>query len=338
VFRDLRSPHISCNAAVYPGVTSYGSVFELVHDATLRRVERDILSPDYVQNMKEIVLKQSDTNSALISAINRNGGNFSVLAFSVSGNPRLLLKTIARCPELKTAEVNDLIKGFYRSTIWAEHSSLADSYKGHAGLIEWGRNFVEGEVLPQTKSKNDKRLLEGQNESTCYFWIHKDAPETVRHALRLLAYTGIVQKMDEGVRGTRSEVGTRYSVNFGCLLALEAHPSPTGIELAKALSIKRFSEFGANHPAFEQIRNFTLTLEAPNMLEVVKENLERSIDELELTEHQNQELKKIEITTIGQILKADENLFVEKMHYVGPVRARRIKNIADNAVLEYLSG
>jgi hypothetical protein len=34
LFRDLRSPYLSCNAAVYPGVTSYGSTFEAAHDAT----------------------------------------------------------------------------------------------------------------------------------------------------------------------------------------------------------------------------------------------------------------------------------------------------------------
>lgn len=35
LFRDLRSPYISCNAAVYPGVTSYGPTFQVAHDATV---------------------------------------------------------------------------------------------------------------------------------------------------------------------------------------------------------------------------------------------------------------------------------------------------------------
>jgi hypothetical protein len=161
VFRDLRSPFIGCNAAVYPGVTSYGSVFELTHDATLRRLERDILAPNYVENMKDIVLRQAASDTSLVSAINRNGANFAVLAYCVSGNPRLLLKTVQKCPNLKTGEVNDLVKEFYRSTIWAEHSGLAESYAGHAALIEWGRNFVEREVLPQNQSQERQEIVRG---------------------------------------------------------------------------------------------------------------------------------------------------------------------------------
>jgi hypothetical protein len=40
LFRDLRSPYISCNAAVYPGVTSYGEVFQYTQDATFISVNR----------------------------------------------------------------------------------------------------------------------------------------------------------------------------------------------------------------------------------------------------------------------------------------------------------
>lgn len=338
IFRDLRSPFISCNAAVYPGVTSYGDVFEMTHDATLRRIEREILEDKYVDHMKEIVLRQAQTNTALMTAMSKNGANFATLAYCVSGNPRLLLKTVAQCPNLRTSEVNDVIRNFYRSTIWSEHSGLAASYKGHEPLIAWGRNFIENDVLPQTKAKNDKRSSEGQNESTCYFWIHKDSPETVKHALRLLAYTGIVEKGAEGIRGTRSELGTRYAVNFGCLLSLEGTPLAIGLDLAKNLSIRRFSEYGANHAAFDSIRNLTVGIGGSDTAEILKVQLDSSIDELDITLHQNQELKRIGINSIAQVLKADEALFIERMAYVGPVRARKIKNTADNAVLEYLSG
>lgn len=64
LFRDLRSPYISCKAAVYPGVTSYGNTFEMSHDATYLRIERDILSDEYLASMKDIVLRQADENLA----------------------------------------------------------------------------------------------------------------------------------------------------------------------------------------------------------------------------------------------------------------------------------
>src|SRR3978361_467175 len=40
LFRDLRSHCITCNAAVYPGVTSFGETFQPAHDATMLSLER----------------------------------------------------------------------------------------------------------------------------------------------------------------------------------------------------------------------------------------------------------------------------------------------------------
>lgn len=334
LFRDLRSPYIGCNAAVYPGVTSYGDVFELTHDATLKRLERDMSSTWYMEGMRDLALRQVESTTA--AAILRNINMFSVLAYCVSGNPRLLLKNLAACPQLRAAEVNELIKKFYRSGIWSEHTSLAETYAGHRALIDWGRNFIEAEVLPRLNERNLRALRDGDTESSCYFWIHRDAPESVRHALRLLAYTGIVQKGEDAIRGTRAELGTRYTVNFGCALSLQAYPTAVGLDLAKKLSIKRFIEFGANHPSFEAIR--TITVEGEDTLRSLNEQLNRPLDELDLTDWQKSQLKKSGIMTVGQILRTDESFFITKLHYVGPKRARRIKNAADAAVLEYLSG
>jgi hypothetical protein len=336
LFRDLRSAYIGCNAAVYPGVTSYGDVFELTHDATPKRLERDMISARYVDNMREIALRQVESSTA--ASILRNENTFSVLAYCVGGNPRLLLKNLAQCPDLRAPEVNELIKTFYRAGIWSEHSSLAETYAGHKPLIDWGRNFIETEVLPKLYERTQRALREPDAESSCFFWIHRDAPESVKHALRLLAYTGIVQKGEDAIRGTRAELGTRYTVNFGCVLALHATPTAVGAELVRKLSVKRFVEFGGNHLSYESIRNATIHLDGENMLQVLTEQLARPVTELDLTEWQKGRLREIGFSTIGQILKSDESVFIEKLRYVGPKRARRIKNAADAAVLEYLSG
>ena len=335
IFRDLRSPYISCNAAIYPGVTSFGPVFESTHDATIKRITRYVMSKRYVENMKDIAFKQVD--STLAKVIERNGQNFAVLAYAVSGNPRILLKTLAQARGMRISDINDTIKAFYRSTIWTEHSGLAESYRGHRPFIDWGRNFIENVVLPETNTKNDKRQHEGQDESTCYFWIHRDAPESVKHALRLLEYTGIVQKGDDGIRGTRSEIGSRYAINLGCLFALESAPASTALDIVRNLSIKRFSEFGKDHPAYSELQNTAANYEEPDMLKILKEQLEKSIDHLDISEYQNEKLKEAGLNEIGSVLRAPEHVLIEKILYVGEIRARRIKNAAQAAVLEYLS-
>lgn len=211
LFRDLRSPYITCNAAVYPGVTSFGETFQPIHDATMMAIDRDVLSDKYVPNMREIVEKQAD--SSLMANIVRNGQNFAILAYASNGNPRVLLKTLALTLRVNSQEINEVVREYYRNDIWGEHSLLSEKYTGHRSMIDWGRKFIENVVLPELQRKN-AQYLAADKKSTSFFWIHRDAPQSVKEALRLLAYTGIVTEHATGIKATRAEVGTRYMVSL----------------------------------------------------------------------------------------------------------------------------
>ena len=217
LFRQLRTPYIDCNAAVYPGVTSYGDSFEISHDAKLISLERNIQDNDYLDIMEQIVYKQATKEK--IKKIKEQKGNFKILAYSASGNPRILLKTLDQCNNFKSDTIIRVIKDFYIAEIWSEHSALGERYIGHREIVDWGRNFIEEKVIPSTKDKNKRRT--SYKQSTCYFWIHRDVPEVVKESLRLLEYTGIVRKNGERIRATSSNIGTRYEIKLGCILALE---------------------------------------------------------------------------------------------------------------------
>jgi hypothetical protein len=216
LFRDLRSPYISCNAAIYPGVTHYGRSFEITHDCTFVRIERDILDKNYLTTMRNIVFRQADDN--LKATIEKRANDFNTLAFSSGGNPRILFRTIQQCEKKFNAKsIESVIKTYYRDGIWAEHTELGEKYKGHKKLVDWGRTFIEKEVIPSTQEKNNIRRDHDKDESTLYFWIHKDAPETVKESLRLLCYTGIIRKIDDGIRGRNAQIGSRYEIKYGCI-------------------------------------------------------------------------------------------------------------------------
>jgi len=334
LFRDLRSPYITCNAAVYPGVTSYGDTFQPAHDATMLTLERDVLAPDYVTNMREIAEKQAD--SSVFSDMVRHGKNFALLAYAATGNPRVLLKTLARAPNVSRQQVNDVIREYYRTQMWAEHSSLPEKYAGHRTIIDWGRRFIEDEVLAELKRKN-KQYLAADRNSTCFFWVHRDAPQQVKEALRLLAYTGIVTEHATGIRATRSEIGTRYAVNLGCLFSQEATPTATAFEIAKNLTPKRMTEYGANHSAYQSLLAEVLDLPEPDASAALERQLAKPIEVLDVTSWQRDRLKSIDLRTVGDVLRASETT-LQTLYYVGPKRSRRIKNVAIAAVCEYLSG
>lgn len=335
LFRDLRSPYMTCNAAVYPGVTAYGDVFETMHDARIEPLNRDLMSHDYLTHMREIVMKQARPEKQRF--IERNGKNFDALAYAVTGNPRLLLKTVALAGRMRSSEVTDILKDFYRNDIWAEHSTMSDRYLGHKELIDWGREFVERTVIPEAKKKNDAWQAEGKSLRSAIIWLHRDVPEAVKEAIRLLTYTGIVTKIDDGARGTRSRIGTRYLINIGCLVASAAHPIARISDLRKGNTIKRFTEFGANYQGFaalaEKVGNFANAEISLNLRKLLR----KPIMVLDLSEHQKHALGLINITTIDEALTATEETF-QQAPYIGSVRSRKIMNVVTAAALQYLSG
>ena len=335
LFRDLRSPYIVCKAAVYPGVTAYGTTFQPTHDAVMVSAERDVMSKDYVQNMREIVEKQADSN--VLRFIEQNFSNFSTLAYAATGNPRILLKTLTRAPRLASSDVNQVIKDYYRTDAWSEHSILATKYRGHTALIDWGRVFIEQYVLPTLKKRNDEKNL-SDGGSSAFFWIHRDSPQYVQQAMQILTYTGIVTESAMGLKATRSEIGTRYMVNLGCLFSMEPIPASTSPSIWHKFDIRRMPEYGQNHPAFTADLTILPSLENDSInQQALNEQLAKSVRELDLTDWQKETLEEIGLATIRAVLQASE-ADLQKARYVGEVRSRRMRNAALAATYEYLSG
>jgi hypothetical protein len=338
LFKDLRSPYITCNAAIYPGVTYFGDSFELTHDCTYKKLERNIKDSDYLQYFKDIVYKQADEHQR--NEIDMQRDLFNTLAFASGGNPRMLLKTIQDLEKFSTINVNKLIKSFYREQVWAEHTELGEKYKGHKNIIDWGRDFLENTVIPAIESYNNARKVKGVDEATIYFWIHKDVPEVIKEALRLLTYTGIIREIDKSVRATRSELGTRYEVKYGCILSLESNPHGESKDFLRSLSIKKFPEFGKNHASYSKaLEIISIDYDDIQYKISLRNMLEKSIDVLDLlTPWQKNKLKNAGIKTIEDLHSNTEESLIEKIYNVGPVRARLMKNTATAELLEYLSG
>ena len=252
----------------------------------------------------------------------------------------MILKTIQDLSKFNSTNVDIVIKDFYRNRIWAEHTYLGEKYNGHRGLIDWGRDFIENTVIPTLQNYNEIRKTKKSGESSIYFWIHKDAPETVKEALRLLTYTGVIRKMDVGIRASRSQLGTRYEVKFGCVLSMFNNPNVESKDLYEGLSVNKYVEFGKSHSAYGGILELTNAIDDDISFRAsVKVMLQKSIRVLSLlTAWQMERLEASGIKTIDDLYSKTESDLFEKIDGVGPARARIIKNAVSAELLEYLSG
>jgi hypothetical protein len=161
--------------------------------------------------------------------------------------------------------------------------------------------------------------------------------EGIARALRVLSYTGVVSEQASGIKATRAEIGTRYIVNLGCLFALESVPTSTSFEVAKGLGPKRMTELGSNHPSYKPLIDNGLNVAKGSDVSALNVQLAKSVQVLDLSDWQKGKLAELGLKTVGEVLNATEAKLKEAL-YIGDVRARRMRNAAIAAVLEYLSG
>ncbi len=328
LMRDLRSPYLSVKAAVYPGTTAYGDTFQPGHDARFVVLDRRVTDDGYAACMKEMVLRQ---NPNLTAAVGHFGEEFETLAFAASGNPRALFETMSHGNSFNRRSAEEALRWYYRGDMWGEHSKLASQYPGHRELVDWGRNFVESVALPELYERN-RRL----SEQSSFLWFHKDSPTPVREALDLLCYAGILQQWESGIRA-HEQVGTRYLVNLGCHFAMDGDPLKYGLAVRMALNVRRMVEYPASHASYRAIE--AVRLERPDrpVNRALQARLHSPIEVLRISAFQRQTLRGLGLTTIRDVLAAEDAAFLSAK-YVGGKRARQIKNAAVAAVLEYLSG
>jgi nitroreductase len=328
LMRDLRTPYLTIKAAVYPGATFYGDTFEPTHDALMLVADRDLLDDSYLQAMRTMAIKQKPDLAKMIS---QYGEVFDAMAFASTGNPRTLFTSISLAGTINGKTAPEAIRRYYRDGVWAEHSGLAKRYPGHRLLIDWGRQFMEDNVLPSLRDRNARR-----NVRYSHIWVHRDAPPAVQASLRLLCYSGILQEGPPGLRGA-SGVGSRYLVNAGCQLALVSDPISYATELRQNFDVRRTLEFGPNHSSFKVLLDFDIDDIYRYASAGLNEWLEQPTEVLQLTDFQRRVFRSLGLKSIRDVFDTDEAAFIQ-VRYVGKIRSKQMKDAAIGAALEYLSG
>lgn len=340
MFRDIRSQYICSKAAVYPGVSCYGT-FEVFHDSVVKRVEKNILADDYIEKMREIIKKQIDEETYKVLA--KQGELLNALIWASTGNPRILLKSVYEASNqlkaLNKGTTNTTLKDFYRTKMWNEYTKLGEKFPKYNDIIEWGREFVENNLNPEIYKKNERsKNEEDYDKHSVFFIIHKDSPEIVKKALGILEYSGILILKDEGCK-MHNGIYNRYQLNIGIatLGSSETDLSSYISRITKNLSIKIVTEYGKDSKAYEKANEIAnkINLDATGI--DIENLLKKDISILDISNFQKETIRKVGFNTLYDILMSDESK-LKQAHLIGNTRARTIYNQAMNALLEYIMG
>lgn len=105
IFRTLSNNSISCKASIYPGVTKFGTRFDVYNDATVIDVNRSENSEDFARLFEEVVtlrFRDSLDDAKFEGGINKQDAS-KLLGLAVLGNMRAFIYT---CNQLITSLEN----------------------------------------------------------------------------------------------------------------------------------------------------------------------------------------------------------------------------------------
>jgi hypothetical protein len=218
IFRILSSSSLSCKATIYPGVTTFGTRFDVYNDATVINIARDENAPFFNaffldvmaarypalldENKTTDTLDKSKLAAFLGKAVLGNMRAFIFLCNQLEELPKIGL------PQLKSGLIN-MANNYY----WP----LLEELKQKLGIYE---SLIE----PSIRLANDI-FRTAAEKSTSSIIIHRDLMQKWAKPFEILDYAGLISRRQVSIAMKSGGRGSRFTLNL-CNL-LESTPSLT---------------------------------------------------------------------------------------------------------------
>ncbi|MCY1033280.1 hypothetical protein OV207_17635 [Corallococcus sp. BB11-1] len=333
IYRMLSSSVVSCKAAIYPGVTRFGTRFDVYNDATVI----DLLRSDEFPGFREIFLEVMEGRyfdafgeDVFRSSLSR-GGAAGFLGQSVLGNMRGF---VFACNALKAAcadgrniglpELGESLIQLARNYYWPLLDEIQPKLGKYEPMVAVARQIAEllFEECGQ-KARNPRDML-----------IHREVDERLAKPLQILEYAGFISKREASRAMKSGGRGARYALNL-CVL-LEQTP---GSRLTKELF-----ERWTMHPREEAVQFNKTSKLAAIQLPALPESAELAIfnepiDKLGksaaypygLTAQKLQVLTEAGIRTVGDLAETDDKT-LDALPKIGRAMVTRIRNVLGQAI------
>ncbi|MCY7369172.1 MAG: hypothetical protein LH474_13590 [Chamaesiphon sp.] len=332
IFRTLSSSIISCKAAIYPGVTKFGTRFDVYNDATVIDVSRNDELEGYNTSFAEIVKKRFSMKLSAESF----SGQFTLenvagfMGRAVLGNMRGFIfawnKLSENCSNNKISYANitktliDLASNYY----WPLIEELEPKLGMYAPMINPAKEIAES-IFQEAGKQNKQNVL-----------ILREISQRLLKPLEILEYTGFISIRDVSRAMKSRGRGIRYSLNLCTLLEKTPGASVTSENYTRWLN--ELNE-----------RNEPLELHKPSELFKIKlpelidhgeiSILNEDISKLKksraypygLTQHKIDILRAANYLTVSQLAAASNESLLE-LNEIGEETVKRIHSTVVQAI------
>lgn len=324
IFRTLSSSTVSCKASIYPGVTNFGTRFDVYNDATVVDVVRDEDQLGFADLFVEIMRARfPQLLERPLSSDLQLGSLASFLGKSVLGNMRSFIFACNALQETDEKSIGLASIGQTFVTLTTNYYwPLLDEVKPKLGKYE--------PVIEPSRAIAEMLLRQGKTSVL----VHREIISRLLKAFEILEYLGFIGKRESSRAMKSGGRGCRYALNL-CML-YENVPG-------RRLTVDLFNKWTdrTEEPAELHIKGTaTNSIKMPLPIEGAELGiLSEPVEKLRksqtypygLTEKMIETLLKGGYTNVKGLSEAtDEEL--DKLPWVGTATVRRMKNVVGQAI------
>jgi hypothetical protein len=327
-FRTISSSVVSCKAAIYPGVTKFGSRFDFYSDATIVEAQRDERSPDFASFFNRLL--QAQHSELLGKSEARLSSSLGLLlGRSVLGNVRAfnaLCMHLSSHPIISIQIVGEGLKWLASSYLYPALEELQTKLGAYGPMLK-----IAEQVAPIIFGDSGKRRVNS-------IVVHKEHIQRIGKVFEILEYSGFIAKREasRSLTKTASGRGPRYALSLGPLF--ECIPGSTmSYDLVNSLIQTTTSNDDlVEYPPASALQNFN----SPEPQdEVPLDILSLPISKLEICQAIPYGLTTLMInalitggmSTVQDVVKVSVEELKE-LPSIGVSKARRIRNAVEEAI------
>ncbi|MBM7355458.1 helix-hairpin-helix domain-containing protein [Lelliottia amnigena] len=215
IFRTLSNSIISCKASIYPGVTKFGTRFDVYNDATVIDLTRNEQSDDFCKTFMEIIDKRFNRLFRKISASSDIGAEKLTifLARSVLGNMRSFLFACQALTEqsqhsnkITITNISEAYKNLASNYYWPLIEEIEPKLGAYQPMVGISLKIAET-LFSKAADKQQRTVI-----------ILREINQNLLKPLEILEYTGFISRREVSRSMKSRGRGTRYALNI-CNLA-----------------------------------------------------------------------------------------------------------------------
>lgn len=332
-YRTLSSATVSCKAAIYPGVTQFGTRFDVYNDATVVDLLRSEELPSFAETFLEVMTARypNDFNDSAFRAGVDKQIVASFLAQATLGNMRGFvfacnaLKEI--CPEGSTIGVTELGGALIQlasNYYWPLLEEIQPKLGKYEPMVSVARE-VASMVFEECgqKPKNPRDIL-----------VHREVDEKLAKPLQILEYAGFISKREASRAMKSGGRGARYALNLCGLLEQTPNARLTRelFERWTATAREEAVQFNkASKVASVAVPPLSDLADLAILNEPIEKLAKSAAYPYGLTELKIQVLSDAGIRTVGDLAETDDAT-LDSLQGINDYWVRRIRNVLGQAV------